>query len=46
MVLVAFTRGAYFYLVGVGFAAGTSPAPATRAGLTTAAQRLYARVRG
>jgi hypothetical protein len=43
---VAFTRGAYYYLVGLGYPAGTSPAPATRTQLTTAAQRLYARVTG
>jgi hypothetical protein len=43
---VAFTRGAYFYVVGLGYPAGTSPPPATRAQLTTAAQRLYARVSG
>jgi hypothetical protein len=41
---VAFTRGAYYYLVGLGYPAGASPPPATRAQLTTAAQRLYARV--
>jgi hypothetical protein len=40
---VAFAKGAYYYLVGVGFPAGTSPAP-TREGLIAAAQRLYGRV--
>jgi hypothetical protein len=43
---VAFTRGAYFYLVGLGYPTRTSPPPATGAQLTTAAQRLYARVSG
>lgn len=40
---VAFAKGAYYYLVGVGFPAGTSPAP-TRQGLIAAARRLYERV--
>ena len=40
---IAFAKGAYFYLVGAGFPAGTSPAP-TREGLITAALRLYRRV--
>lgn len=42
---VAFAKGAYYYLVGVGFPAGASPAP-TREGLIAAAQRLYERVHG
>jgi hypothetical protein len=42
---VAFAVGPYYYLVGEGFPTGMSGAP-TREELVTAAQRLYARVRG
>lgn len=42
---VAFAVGPYYYLVGEGYRTGTSGAP-TREQLITAAQRLYARVRG
>jgi hypothetical protein len=40
---IAFAKGAYYYLVGVGFPTSTTPAP-TRAELIAAAQRLYKRV--
>lgn len=40
---VAFTKGAYYYLVGVGWRTGI-PSPPTRAALVAAAQRLYGRV--
>jgi hypothetical protein len=42
---VAFAVGPYYYLVGEGYRTGTPGAP-TREQLITAAQRLYARVRG
>jgi len=42
---VAFAVGPYYYLVGEGYHTGTRGAP-TREQLITAAQRLYARVRG
>jgi hypothetical protein len=42
---VTFAKGSYFYLVGIGFPAGASPAP-TRQELVTAAQHLYKRVPG
>ena len=41
---VAFVRGSYYYLVGAGFPAAISPAPATRASVDDAARRLYARI--
>jgi hypothetical protein len=40
---VAFTKGAYYYLVGVGWPSGTS-SPPTRAALIAAALHLYDRV--
>lgn len=42
---VAFARGAYYYLVGVGYPSGTAGAP-TRGQLIAAAQLLSARVGG
>jgi hypothetical protein len=41
---VAFTKAAYYYLIGVGYPTGTAGAP-TRAQVISAAQRLHARVR-
>jgi hypothetical protein len=42
---VVFTKGSYYYLVGVGWPTGDRSAP-TRATVIAAARRLYRRVRG
>jgi hypothetical protein len=42
---ITFAKGSYFYLVGLGFPAGASPAP-TRQDLVAAAHHLYKRVPG
>jgi hypothetical protein len=41
---VAFAKGSYYYIVGIGYPAGTPGAP-TREQLISAAQRLYSRLR-